>query len=95
MKLAALAALSALALAAPAAQAKVDHDPDLSVCNQATHVSVGGVLIATDGDPEPPARYTEDLYKHRGNGRGLQNAASHSPALSLCSWNTGGDDTPS
>jgi hypothetical protein len=81
----ALAALLALAAAAPVAQAKPDFDSQLPVCNQATPTSLGGTLTATDGDPLPPARFRDELLKQKpGNGKGLVNAASHSPALSVC-----------
>lgn len=78
------AALASLAVAAPA-QAQVDYDPLVAVCNQATPTSLGGNLIALDGDPLPPARYAdEELYVKPGKGLGLQRAASRSHALQIC-----------
>jgi hypothetical protein len=84
-------AIAALAVAAPVAGAK-PAATDFTVCNQATPHSLGGDLLATDGDPTPPARYKENLERHPGNGVGLVNAAGNSPALSLCNDTYGGDD---
>ena len=77
LRLVLLGAIATLAVAAPTASAQ-------QVCNQATPHSLGGELVATDGDPTPPARYQQNLKAHPGQGAGLVNAASHSPALSLC-----------
>lgn len=80
LRRAGLAAVTALAFCAPAAQAA----PSQTVCNEATPVSLGGSYVALDGDPTPPARFTESLNAHRGTGEGLVTAAAHSPALALC-----------
>jgi hypothetical protein len=90
-----LGALVALAASAPAAHAH-EYDPaDVSVCNEATPVSLGGSLEALPGDPLPPARFADErLQEHRGEGAGLVHAALHSPALQQCAPADvgGGDD---
>ena len=53
-----------------------------SVCNEARNGHTG-VYVATDGDPGNPARHQSGLAV-LGTGKGLVNAASHSPALSVC-----------
>jgi hypothetical protein len=80
-------ALAAFAVAAPVAQAKQASTgtSSVSVCNQATHNSLGGDMVATDGDTGGPARFQSNLKAKPGNGGGLVNAAANSPALSLCS----------
>ena len=75
-------AVVALAVAAPVAQASPSDE--VKVCNQATHVSLGGTLLATDGYDGSAARFTDSLRAHRGKGAGLVNAAAHSSALSAC-----------
>ena len=80
-------AVVAFAVAAPAAQASPASE--VQVCNQATHNSLGGNLLAIDGDKGPAARFTESLKAHPGKGAGLVNAASHSRALSACIVPTG------
>ena len=83
----------AFAVMAPSAQAS-----ELKVCNQATHNSLGGNLLAIDGDLGSSARFTEGLKAHPGKGAGLVNAADHSRALSACvvpdipGENTGGEN---
>jgi hypothetical protein len=52
------------------------------VCNQARNGHTGS-YVATDGDPSIPARHQSKLAV-LGNGKGLTNAATHSPALSAC-----------
>jgi hypothetical protein len=76
-------AVVAFAVAAPVAQAAPAPAP-VQVCNQATHNSLGGDLLAIDGDKGPSARFTEGLKAHPGKGAGLVNAAAHSSALSAC-----------
>jgi len=83
-------AVVAFAVAAPAAQASPA--AEIQVCNQATHNSLGGNLLATDGDKAPAARFKSSLKAHPGKGAGLVNAASHSSALSACVLPTG--ETP-
>lgn len=84
--------IAALALGAPSAFAGQPYlDTSLTVCNEATPVSLGGAYDATDGDPLPPARFQQRLFEHRGQGRGLINAAAKSPALSICGLDGGGD----
>jgi hypothetical protein len=79
-------ALAALAVAVPGAQAKqvAGLNSSVHVCNQATHQSVGGDFVATDGDTGPSARYQGSLKPKPGNGGGLVDAAAKSPALSHC-----------
>ena len=81
-------AIAALAVAAPVAQAKQQSSTgtsSVSVCNQATHNSLGGTLNADDGDKGGPARYQSNLKAKPGHGGGLVNAAANSRALTLCS----------
>ncbi len=68
-----IAALAAIP--APTAQAA-------NVCNEARNGHTGS-YVATDGDPSTPARHQSNLAV-LGSGKGLNNAASHSPALSVC-----------
>jgi hypothetical protein len=86
------AAATVLALAlAPAAQARPG-GPSVPVCNQASPHFQGGGLVALDPPVDSPAaRYTDDLYELPGRGEGLVNAASHSPALSVCGVDDGGE----
>jgi hypothetical protein len=63
-----------------------------NVCNEARSGHTGS-YVATDGDPSIPARNQSGLAV-LGDGKGLTNAASHSPALSGCvvpSTTDGGD----
>jgi hypothetical protein len=53
-----------------------------NVCNEARNGHTGS-YVATDGDPSTPARHQSNLAV-LGSGKGLNNAASHSPALSVC-----------
>ena len=53
-----------------------------NVCNEARNGHTGSYL-ATDGDPSTPARHQSNLAV-LGSGKGLTNAAAHSPALSVC-----------
>jgi hypothetical protein len=82
---AAATAAGVLALAlAPTAQARPG-GPSLPVCNQASPHFQGGGLVALDPPVDSPAaRYTDDLSPLPGRGEGLVNAASHSPALTIC-----------
>ena len=77
-------AVVAFAVAAPVAQAAPAAPADVQVCNQATHNSLGGNLLATDGDTGSAARFLEGLKAHPGKGAGLVNAAAQSRALSVC-----------
>lgn len=66
-----------------------------NVCNEARSGHTGS-YVATDGDPGTPARHQSNLAV-LGTGKGLVNAAAHSPALSVCVVPTppsdgGGDD---
>jgi hypothetical protein len=86
----AAAAVLALALA-PTAQAHPG-GPSLPVCNQASPHFQGGGLVALDPPVDSPAaRYTDDLAPLPGRGEGLVNAASHSPALTICGPGGDGD----
>lgn len=63
-----------------------------AVCNQASPHFQGGGLVALDPPVDSPAaRYTDDLSPLPGKGKGLPNAASHSPSLTLCGEGTGDD----
>jgi hypothetical protein len=96
----------ALALTPAAAQAKKADDPAATnggaagvwVCNEAGMAFVDGTLDVLDpaDDPNPPARHKTQLRALPGQGVGLVNAASHSPALALCgepAATEGGDDS--
>jgi hypothetical protein len=71
----ALAIAALFAIPGPAAQAA-------DVCNEARNGHTGS-YVATDGDPSTPARHQTNLAV-LGSGKGLVNAAAHSPALSQC-----------
>jgi hypothetical protein len=78
-------AIAALAVAAPVSVAKQPASTSgVAVCNTATHTSLGGNMVATDGDSAPSSRFQNNLKAKKGNGAGLVNAAANSPALSLC-----------
>jgi hypothetical protein len=70
----ALTVAATAAAFAPSAQGAV-------VVNE-ERVSHPGVYVATDVDPNPPARFQTGLGL-LGTNAGLVNAAAHSPALSL------------
>ena len=53
-----------------------------NVCNEARNGHTGS-YVATDGDPSIPARNQTNLAV-LGTNKGLNNAAAHSPALSVC-----------
>lgn len=81
--------LSAAVLTVTAAQACESHvtlsnTSGVSVCNQATARSLGGNMVATDGDNSPSARFQSDLKAKPGNGVGQLQAALKSMALTLC-----------
>ena len=71
----ALGIVAVAAIPAPTAQAA-------NVCNEARNGHTGS-YVAIDGDPSIPARHQSNLAV-LGSGKGLTNAASHSPALSVC-----------
>jgi hypothetical protein len=77
--LAASAAGISIAFAAPAAHAT-------DVCNEAQSSWKGIYSVSGDPvDPNPPARHPNAAMKvGNGNGKGLVNAAYHSPALRTC-----------
>ena len=67
-----------------------------NVCNEARSGHTGS-YVAIDGDPSTPARHQTDLAV-LGSNKGLNNAAAHSPALSVCvlpvpTDSGGGDDS--
>ena len=76
-------AVVAFAVAAPSAQA-ASLPGGVHVCNQATANSLGGELIAIDGDSGSAARFQERLKDLPGRGAGLIIAADRSGALSAC-----------
>jgi hypothetical protein len=88
LRRAALGAVGALAIAAPAAQAG---DSGGAVCNQASPHFQGGGLLPTDPPVDSPAvRYTDDLSPLPGQGEGLIGAAANSPSLTGCAEGDGG-----
>jgi hypothetical protein len=90
-------ALAVALAAAPAAGAAKPAGPSVPVCNQASPHFQGGGLVALDPPVDSPAaRYTDDLSPLPGKGEGLVNAASHSPALTVCGADPGdGEVMPS
>ena len=85
LTLAASAAALALALTPGAASAT-------DVCNEAENSWQGGYTVnGGPVDPNPPA-FLRGSQKRvgNGNGKGLENAAFHSPALRTCGPTTGG-----
>ena len=91
----ALAVAGALACsAAPAAAAPpADDATTVSICNEAENSYRGGYTVA-DGivDPNPPAFLRgSQMRVGNGHGKGLVNAAFHSPALRTCGPTDGGD----
>ena len=66
------------------------------VCNEAEASWKGGYTVSGDPvDPNPPARLLggpgAQMRVGNGKGKGLVNAASHSPALRTCGPDDGGD----
>jgi hypothetical protein len=93
LHMAAAVAVVALAGAALPAGAFADDDTGVSVCNEAENSHRGGYVV-TDGpvDPAPPAFLRgSQMRVGNGHGRGLENAAEHSPALRVCGPE-GGED---
>lgn len=90
VRIVALLALSGALGAVPATAGAARPAPDVTVCNEAQS-SFKGVLDATGStDPLPPARH-KDAAMAVGRGKGLVNAAAHSPALAVCG---SGEETP-
>jgi hypothetical protein len=86
-----LAGSLALALAAAPAALAAPAGTSLPVCNQASPHFQGGGLVALDAPVDSPAaRFTSDLTVLPGVGEGLVNAASKSPALTICGDDDGG-----
>jgi hypothetical protein len=88
-----LALSTAALIAAMAPAAKAD---DTAVCNEAENSPRGGYVVTGDlVDPVPPAFLRGSTMKV-GDGAGLENAATHSPALRVCAPEGGdgggGDD---
>jgi hypothetical protein len=82
LTLAATAAALALAVLPSAAKAT-------DVCNEAENSYRGGYTVSGDPvDPNPPARLLggpgNQMRVGNGKGKGLENAAFHSPALRTC-----------
>ena len=86
LTLAASAVTLALALVPGAASAT-------DVCNEAENSHRGGYTVnGGPVDPNPPAFLRgSQMRVGNGNGKGLVNAAEHSPALRTCGPNDGGD----
>jgi hypothetical protein len=67
-----------------AAMAPAAHADTTAVCNEAENSPRGGYVVTGDlVDPTPPAFLRGSTMKV-GNGAGLVNAATHSPALRTC-----------
>jgi hypothetical protein len=66
-----------------------------SVCNEAENSWQGGYTVTGDPvDPNPPAFLRgSQMRVGNGHGKGLVNAAEHSPALRTCGPGDGGGDT--
>ena len=67
------------------------------VCNEAEASWQGGYTVSGDPvDPNPPARLVggpgAQMRLGNGKGKGLVNAAYHSPALRTCGPGDGGSD---
>ena len=78
-----LCAVATVVAVVPSAQAAPGgNTTSTNVCNEARK-GHEGQYTATDQDPSTPARNQSNLGV-LGNGKGLVNAASHSPALSVC-----------
>jgi hypothetical protein len=77
-------ALSAGVVSLAFASAPAAHATD--VCNEAQSSWKGVYTVNGDPvDPNPPARHPNAAMKvGNGNGKGLVNAAEHSPALRTC-----------
>jgi hypothetical protein len=88
---AAAAAMAALALIPPTANA-------VDVCNEAENSWQGGYTVNGEPvDPNPPAFLRgSQMRVGNGKGKGLENAALHSPALRTCGPTepSGGDTDP-
>jgi hypothetical protein len=88
-----LCAIATVVAVVPSAQAAPGgNTTTTSVCNEARK-GHEGQLTATDQDPSTPARNQTNLSV-LGTGKGLVNAASHSPALSVCVLPGSSDTTP-
>jgi hypothetical protein len=78
-----------------AAMAPAAHATDVTVCNEAENSDRGGYVVTGDlVDPVPPAFLRGSTMKV-GDGAGLLNAATHSPALRTCApegTDSGGGD---
>ena len=90
---AACAALLALAVAAPAAQAKNVVVDNVFVCNTASQNWQGdqGTLVVSESDPQGALHYDDNLIPKWNTNAGLINAAAHSRALAVCDGGTTGD----
>jgi len=88
LTLAAVAGTLALAVLPGAAGAETD------VCNEAENSHHGGYTVAGGiVDPNPPAFLRgSQMRVGNGHGRGLENAAQHSPALRECGLEDDGGD---
>ena len=76
-----------------AASAKpVDENSSVIVCNERENSHRGGYTV-TQGpvDPNPRDTNSQATVMRVGEGRGVANAAEHSPALRICSNYGGGD----
>ncbi len=71
------------------ASAPAAHATD--VCNEAQSSWKGVYTVTDNTDPNPPARHKDAAMKvGNGKGKGLVNAAEHSPALAVCGPDDGG-----
>jgi hypothetical protein len=64
----------------------------VAVCNEAENSWQGDYDMTTTDDPNPPAFLRGvQMAVGNGHGKGLVNAAAHSPALAVCSSGDDGD----
>jgi hypothetical protein len=99
LTIAAIGSFLAVGLAPAAAHAGKPAGPSTSVCNEAENSPQGGYTVnGGPVDPNPPAFLRgSQMRVGNGHGKGLVNAAEHSPALRTCGptgtgTGGGGDD---
>src|SRR3954447_13389248 len=92
-KLATLAAGAVAALGfAPGAAHAAKPAADVAVCNEAENSWQGDYDLTTTDDRHPPALLRGvQMAVGNGHGKGLVNAAAHSPALVVCADGGSGD----
>jgi hypothetical protein len=92
-KLAIVAAGAVAALGfAPGAAHAAKPAADVAACNEAENSWQGDYDLTTTDDPNPPAFLRGvQMAVGNGHGKGLVNAAAHSPALVVCADGGSGD----